>query len=65
MEIDAKVAAAISTAVTAYIEAESAAEQAAACARFVGPVASLWGQSGRQEIMRNRQLWQLRIVPRK
>ena len=61
MEIDKKVVAAIGTAVTAYIQSERAAEQAARAQAAHAP-ANLWGQSGRQEIMRNRQMWQLRIV---
>ena len=64
MEMDAKLVAAIGSAVTSYIEAEKA-EQAAACVPCVVPAGNLWSLSGRQEIMRNRQLWQLRIVPRK
>jgi hypothetical protein len=65
MSVDKKMAAVIGTAVSAYLEAERA-EQAAA--RSQPPVPAqrlrLWGQAGRQDIMRNRQMWQLRIVPR-
>ena len=62
MELDKKVVAAIGTAVTTYIREQRDAEQSAR-ARSVRPAASAWSQSGRQEIMRNRQMWQLRIVP--
>ena len=62
MEIDKRVVAAVCTAVKEYIQAEKEAEEAV---RVQTPRAttSLWSQSGRQEIMRNRQMWQLRIVP--
>lgn len=63
MELDKKLVAAIGTAVTAYIQAEKTGEQAAP-ARPVRTVSNAWGQSGRYEIMRNRQMWQLRIVSR-
>ena len=63
MELDKKVVAAVGVGVTAYIAAEKAAERAARM-RSVRPAASAWTHSGRQEIMRNRQMWQLRIVPR-
>jgi hypothetical protein len=62
MDIDKKIVAAIGSAVTAYIQAERSAEQAASPA--ARPSASAWSQSGRQEIMRNRQMWQLHIVPK-
>ena len=62
MERDKKVVAAIGTAVTAYIQEEKAAEQAART-RALRPPTNAWNLSGRQEIMRNRQMWQLRIVP--
>jgi hypothetical protein len=62
MEANPKVVAAIGTAVTAYIQEEKAAKQAARV-RAAQQTANAWGQSGRQEIMRNRQMWQLRIVP--
>ena len=62
MEQDKKIVAAIGTAITAYIRDEKAAVQASR-AQPARPVASAWSQSGRQEIMRNRQMWQLRIVP--
>jgi hypothetical protein len=64
MKVDKKVVAVINTAVVAYIEAEKAAAKIARPARFTGPAANTWSQSGRQEIMRHRQMWQLRIVPR-
>jgi len=62
MEQDKKIVAAIGTAVTAYIQDEKSAAQPArkGAAR---QAANAWSQSGRQEIMRNRQMWQLRIVP--
>jgi len=61
MEIDKKVVAAIGAAVTTYVREEEAAGQAVR-ERAMRPAASAWSQSGRQEIMRNRQMWQLRIV---
>ncbi|MDO8491832.1 MAG: hypothetical protein Q7T04_07455 [Dehalococcoidia bacterium] len=56
------ITAAISAAVAAYLEEEQAAQGAAAPAQAV-PALNLWGSFGRQEIMRMRMLWQLRIVP--
>ncbi|MBI5115943.1 hypothetical protein HZA56_05675 [Candidatus Poribacteria bacterium] len=64
MKLDKKVVAAVNAAVVAYIEAEKVAVQAARPARFAGPATDSWSQSGRQEIMRHRQMWQLRIVSR-
>jgi hypothetical protein len=63
MELDKKLVAAISAGVNAYIESQQAAERAAR-ERPSLPTIDLWSQSGRQEIMRHRQMWQLRIVPR-
>jgi hypothetical protein len=63
MELDKKVVAAISTAVTSYIQEEKAAEVVAR-GRRTCPMTNVWGRTGRQEIMRNRQMWQLRIVSR-
>jgi hypothetical protein len=64
MEVDKKLVAAISTAVKEYIQAERAAAQASRSQRHESQQATnAWSQSGRQEIMRNRQMWQLRIVP--
>ena len=63
MELDRKVVAAISMAVTSYIRDEKAAE-AVAQKRPAHPAANVWGQTGRQEIMRNRQMWQMRIISR-
>ncbi len=63
MELDKKVVAAIGTAVTVYVQSQRAAEQAART-RQSRPTTHVWNQSGREEIMRNRQMWQLRIVPR-
>jgi len=62
MEIDKKTVAAIGAAMTSYIQEEKSAERAAR-KNAERPAANLWSQSGRQEIMRNRQMWQLRIVP--
>ena len=62
MELDKKVIAAIGTAVTAYVQSQRAAEQAARTRR-VQSIANVWNLAGREEIMRNRQMWQLRIVP--
>ncbi len=62
MELDSKVVAAIGVGVASYIQAERA--ERAARERAVRPAANLWSQSGRQQLMRNRQMWQLRIVPR-
>jgi seryl-tRNA(Sec) selenium transferase len=61
MDIDKRTVAAICTAVREYIQAEKAVEKASQ-ARTVRPATNIWSQSGRQEIMRNRQMWQLRIV---
>jgi hypothetical protein len=63
MKADGKVVAAIGTAVTMYLAEEQAAERVARRSE-ARPVASPWGMAGRQELMRNRQMWQLRIVPR-
>jgi len=63
MELDKKVIAAIGTAVTAYVQSQRAAEQAARTRRS-RPVVNVWNRSGREEIMRNRQMWQIRIVPK-
>ncbi|UCD56897.1 MAG: hypothetical protein JSV16_13905 [Candidatus Hydrogenedentota bacterium] len=64
MELDKKVVAAISAGVTSYIQAQKAAERAARTRLAVRTTADLWSQSGRQQIMRNREMWQLRIVPK-
>ena len=61
MEIDNKIVAAIGTAVTRYLMEEEA--EHAARKRTEYPQSNTWSQSGRQEIMRNRQMWQMRIVP--
>ena len=69
MDTDKKIVAAIGMAVTSYIADEKAAALAAG-ERESGRVfnqaqaANVWGTSGRQEIMRNRQVWQMRLVPR-
>jgi len=61
--LDTKKIAAIGAAVSAFLEEEMIQDTAQ---RIPPPALGLraWSQSGRQEIMRNRQLWQLRIVPR-
>ena len=61
MELDKKLVAAIGTAVTSYLMEEEAERAARERAEY--PQASMWSQSGRQDIMRNRQMWQMRIVP--
>ena len=63
MKLDKKVVAAISMAVTSYIQEEQAA-LAVAHRRPEPPAANVWGRTGRQEIMRNRQMWQMRIISR-
>ena len=64
MDIDKRLVAAICTAVKEYIQAERAEEEVTRSrAKASRPAADAWSQSGRQEIMRNRQMWQLRIVP--
>ena len=63
MKPDGKLVAAVGTAVTMYLVEEQAAERAER-RREVRPVASPWGMACRQELMQNRQMWQLRIVPR-
>jgi hypothetical protein len=58
-----KIAAAIMAAVNAYIEEEEMARETIAVPqRRPIPVISLWHVSGREEMMRMRQLWQRRIV---
>lgn len=61
-ELDRKIVAAIGAGVTSYIQAERA--ERAAREGAARPAANLWSQSGREQLMRNRQMWQLRIVPR-
>jgi hypothetical protein len=61
MELDKKLVAAIGTAVTKYLMEEEAERAVRERAKY--PQASMWSQSGRQDIMRNRQMWQMRIVP--
>ena len=63
MQTDGKVVAAIGAAVTMYMAEEKAAE-CVECERPARPSARAWSQEGRQELMRNRQMWQMRIVPR-
>ena len=57
-----KVVAAVLAAVNAYMEEEQAAREAVVPHRRPAPVLSLWHVSGREEMMRMRQLWQRRIV---
>lgn len=55
--------AAIMAAVNAYMEEETKAfEMVSMPQRKPVPVISLWHISGREEMMRMRQLWQRRIV---
>jgi len=64
MPANKKVVAAVGAAVSAYLEAEEAEQKAALARPVPKPASRPWAQAGRQEIMRNRQLWQLRIVPK-
>lgn len=57
-----KVVAAVLAAVNAYMEEEQAAREAVVPERRPAPALSLWHVSGREEMMRMRQLWQRRIV---
>jgi hypothetical protein len=58
-----KISAAIMAAVNAYMEEEvMAGAMMAIPQRRPAPVISLWHVSGREEMMRMRQLWQRRIV---
>jgi hypothetical protein len=57
-----KIAAAIMAAINAYMEEEKALEMVAMPQQRPAPVISLWHVSGREEMMRMRQLWQRRIV---
>lgn len=54
--------AAITAAVSAYLEEEQRARPAVALPRRPTPATSMWRFSGRDEIMRMRTLWQRRIV---
>jgi len=57
-----KITAAIMAAVNAYMEEEQMAlEMMAVPQRRPVPAISLWHVSGREEMMRMRQLWQRRI----
>jgi len=56
-----KITAAIMAAVNAYMEEEMARQMMAVPQRRPAPVISLWHVSGREEMMRMRQLWQRRI----
>jgi len=58
-----KITAAIMAAVNAYMEEEETARAIMAIPqRQPFPAISLWHVSGREEMMRMRQLWQRRIV---
>jgi len=58
-----KITAAIMAAVNAYMEEEALAQAMLAVPqRRPVPVLSLWHVSGREEMMRMRQLWQRRIT---
>jgi hypothetical protein len=58
-----KITAAIMAAVNAYMEEEETARAIMAIPqRRPVPAISLWHVSGREELMRMRQLWQRRIV---
>jgi len=58
-----KITAAIMAAVNAYMEEEEKARELMTTAQRRPALAiSLWHVSGREEIMRMRQLWQRRIV---
>ena len=56
--------AAITAAVAAYVEEERKALRPAIPQRRLVAVSTLWSNSGREEIMRMRMLWQRRIVPK-
>ncbi|MEE8636908.1 MAG: hypothetical protein V3T04_02100 [Dehalococcoidia bacterium] len=56
--------AAITAAVTAYMEEEGRVLRPAISQRRPAAVLNLWSTSGREEIMRMRMLWQRRIVSR-
>ncbi|RJP69531.1 MAG: hypothetical protein C4532_10855 [Candidatus Abyssobacteria bacterium SURF_17] len=67
MDIDKKIIAAITAGVTGYIQAERAAalaEQVPTARPHGRAVLPTWSRAGREELMRNRQMWQLRIVPK-
>jgi hypothetical protein len=58
-----KITAAIMAAVNTYMEEEAMAQGLmAVLQRRPVPMISLWHVSGREEMMRMRQLWQRRIV---
>jgi len=56
--------AAITAAVTAYMEEEGRALRPVISQRRPAVVLNSWSTSGREEIMRMRMLWQRRIVSR-
>ena len=60
--VPSKKIAAIVTAVAAYLQAEEQAGRAELASERPGAAPSLWGSSGRAEIMQMRMLWQRRIV---
>jgi len=61
--IDPKVMAAISAGITAYLEEESLAAMAAQKATAAPPCSSvnLWAISGRQDLMLQRRMWQMKM----
>lgn len=60
--VQSKKIAVIVTAVASYLQAEEQAFQAELAPERSGAAPSLWGSSGRAEIMQMRMLWQRRIV---
>ena len=56
--------AAVTAAITAYIEEEGRDLKVAVTQRRQLMVSSPWHVSGREEIMQMRMLWQRRIVPK-
>jgi len=64
MEGESGVIAAVAAGVAAYIEEEGQARQAMLRQPEPPLFFNPWGRSGREEMMRMRTLWQLRIVRR-
>ncbi|MCX5868520.1 MAG: hypothetical protein NT009_13775 [Proteobacteria bacterium] len=63
-KVQSKIIAAIVTAVASYLQAEEQACRAELSPERPGVAPSLWGSSGRAEMMQMRMLWQRRIVSR-
>ncbi|MBN1615386.1 MAG: hypothetical protein JW950_13045 [Deltaproteobacteria bacterium] len=59
-ELDPKIIAAITAAVRAYIEETTFVEAEAVVAPVVEKI-NLWAIAGRQDLMLQRRLWQLRV----